>query len=242
MDKYFTRAIPIDTSDSNINLNCSTISIATNNVDKVYIAQLNTHEVVMTDLNLKIIKTIGGYGDRDLRLRNDFDDSDKGRDFLAYPTSVVYYKGLVYVCDHRNNKIQVYTENLDYFDTLKILFKPYQLCIGNDLIAVTRNDKSENILYFYTLKPFEFKVSYNKMNVNISVINSQFYGYAFETKSLHCFDQNGKFIEEIRMKFLENYDSRNYKNEYEERLDGFIFQIDDDYFFTHYERSLYYRF
>ncbi len=242
MDKYFTKSIPINNAETNINMNSSTISIATNNIDKIYVAQLNTHEVLMTDMDLKLIRRIGGYGSRDLRLRNDFDDMDKDRDYLAYPTSVFYYKGLVYICDHRNYKIQVYTENLDYYGTLKLDFKPYQLCIANDLIAITQNDKSDNTLYFFTLNPFKLKASYKKMNVNLSVINSQFYAYAYTTKSLHCFNENGEFVEEIKMKFIENYDPRNYKNEYEERLDGFIFQIDEDYFFTHYDRSVFYKF
>ena len=203
------------------------ISIATNNHDKIYLASLNSHEVICTDLNLKLIKVIGNGG--------------RHIEQISYPTCVFYYKGLVYICDHRNERIQVFTEDLTYKSTLKLSFKPNQICIANDLMAIKAAIKYEPKLFFYTLEPcFKQKYAYEIKDCNLSVVNSNFYAYCNDGKILYCYNDIGELVESIHVKFLDNLKS--YKNEYEEQLDGFIFNIDDVFLISNYESSSMHKF
>ncbi len=208
---------------------CSIISVTSNYVDKIYFANINTHEVMCLDFDFNIIKSIGTYGSR-------------LQDQVSYPVSVRFHRGQLYVSDYRNCRIQVFNEDLSYSKTLDLNFKPGQICISNNIIAIKPYDQKDTMLSFYTLEPFKRKCTHDDVIGNISQVNSNFYAYCFNDKKLLCYSEDGVLIEDIKLKFLDSLPPCKGRNDDEEHFNGFIASIDDAFIFMWYDRTSIFKF
>ena len=65
----------------------------TNHKDKIYVSNSEENRVIVTDLELNMIKIIGTHG--------------KSNDQFDHPRGVSYYKSYIYICDYGNIRIQI---------------------------------------------------------------------------------------------------------------------------------------
>jgi DNA-binding beta-propeller fold protein YncE len=75
---------------------------------KIYISDHHNHRILMTDLELNLIKTIGSRGNENYQFR--------------YPRGMCFCKnGLLYITDYLNGRVQILNRNLEYTKTLKVM-------------------------------------------------------------------------------------------------------------------------
>ena len=152
---------------------------------KIYISDHHNHQVLMTDLELNFIKSIGSRGNGD----NEF----------KYPRGMCFKKDFLYVCDYLNSRIQIFNKDLEYYKSLKVDICPTQVKASNTLLCLKSDPL--NIEYFYDLEDLSFirKID-NCTGTILSEINSSLYLYNdFSEKKVCCFNSNGVIDDEIRL-------------------------------------------
>jgi hypothetical protein len=153
----------------------------TNHKDKIYISNSEENRVIITDLELNMIKIIGTYG--------------KSNDQFDHPRGISYYESHIYICDYGNLRIQVLDgETLEFEKQIELDYNPVQIKLANNVAVVG----SLFSLYFYNLIDFSLIRKYDGHNGTISVLNSNFYEYFAFNQRFYCYSRSADIIEEIQ--------------------------------------------
>lgn len=161
----------------------------TSNIDenKVYICDHSNNRIFMIDSELNYKSVFGGK-------------CGKQNEQFDCPLGIDYFKNFVFICDSRNKRIQKLTNNLTFSSSYTLSYLPWQIKIGDSLACV--RDLLYSNIYFHDVNTFQIKLNYSGHNGSISMVNSYFYEYYYQNKTLYCYDQNGKLHEEIQMNSL----------------------------------------
>lgn len=168
------------------------LSVATNGINSIYIAQ-ETCEIIKTDFDFKLISIIGQQ--------------------FAIPTKIIFYEGSLYVCDSYNFRLQELNEELILQESYALNFKPWKFNIIQNTACV--RPIGETFVSFYNLKPFYFKAKVHDVSGDILAFKSWFYLFQNENSQFVCFDVNGLIVEDVVIKIKKciAFDAILYKNE-----------------------------
>ena len=189
---------------------------AIHNDKGIYITGDENHCIYLMDNELNIIKTFGSEGD--------------GMDQFFYPCSICCQNDYLFVSDNLNKRIQIFTLDLKYHDTIRLDFYPQSIALSNTTIGIhksdySNNEKKDEKIYFYDLKTKTLKKEYPNISGRISLIDSHFYVLTCEPpKKLFIFDQEGELIDEASVESISKYIKGFW--------DGFMFLTKDNLFVT----------
>ena len=170
--------------------------------NRIYFTNRDSHEVIMTDLNVCKIKSFGSIGS----IERQFND----------PCGICYIDGFVYVCDSKNERIQILNEELEYCKSVPLDYEPWLIKGSNNLICIERNDGQG--ISFYDLKAnFSLIHNYEHGWGKISNLNGCFYECCVKKKRIYCYDEEGSIIEEINIDRFDNIISNSW--------DGYLFSF-----------------
>ena len=113
----------------------------------------------LLDINLNQVKIVGDQPDR------------SGEYLLEYPCGLCCYEDYLYVCDNRIPRIQIFTLDLNYVDTIMLeSYSPCRIQISESTIGVYCFDA----ILFYDLKTRALKHEYNFSSYEMNYIDSIF--------------------------------------------------------------------
>lgn len=158
----------------------------------IYILDELHSQIIMTDFNFKKLDSYGNYGSN----KNQFDD----------PSSFCFFNDYLYVSDRNNERIQILTPDLEYFNSIQLNYKPYMVKVTNKRICVTCVETtSERGVYFYDSDSLKLKHKYEESVGKLSEINASFYLLCCNSKVLHCFNTDGILIKQVNVDRLGEY-------------------------------------
>ena len=159
---------------------------AASNIDegKVYICDHGNNRIFMVDAELNYL---GVFGSKCGKQNDQFD----------CPLGIDFFKNFLYICDSRNKRIQKLTNNLKFSSSYALGYLPWQIKIGDSLACI--RDLFYSNIYFHDINNFQIKISYSGHNGFITAINTYFYEYYYQNKTLYCYDQDGNLYDEIQI-------------------------------------------
>jgi hypothetical protein len=145
-------------------------SIAINQENQVYISDVANHRIIMTDLNFYLIKSVGFRGD--------------SIDGFCCPFSICYKNHNLYICDTFNHRIQIYSYDLKFIESIKLSIQPFSIQVSDSIICI-------NCKYFYNVNTLALDHEHENYFNKVSEINSCFYSYDCILGRIYCFNQKG---------------------------------------------------
>jgi hypothetical protein len=135
------------------------------NKDILYIYNRVKHAIIMVNTDFQMIKYVGGI--------NDF----------GFVKGLCYQNGFLYVSDYDRCCINVYSEKLDFLNSVQIGYRPLRLKANNSMVCVEVFREDEFSLVFYSLDSLKSKTKTTYLskfscgldNQRLSEIDSQFY-------------------------------------------------------------------
>ena len=147
----------VKTTNSIDNKPISPSCLTSNQLDSLFISDLNDETIILCDFNFKLIKRIGGHGD----LVGQFD----------HISDLTYSNHCLYACDTYNQRIQCFdSSDLSFLNSLQFDYEPYQLKIYNKIACVL----GSSFIYFYDLNCFNLIRKYDCGDCTIDLINTHF--------------------------------------------------------------------
>ena len=113
--------------------NFSCYGLATNNKNRIYLTNILNNKLIVTDYDFNIIKSFGNSND------NQFNR----------PRGLYFNKNL-YICDTDNKRVDIFSENLNYIQSVNFSFKPHNIKTTNStafLIGEINGGKSWAFIY-----------------------------------------------------------------------------------------------
>ncbi len=155
-----------------------------------YICDNLNDRILITDLDFNFIKSVGSKGSGNCQFNGPYD--------------ICFSNSKFYICDFLNKRIQVYSKDFDFLTPLKVEYYPWKIKSTNSTICVVANN--QNGIYFYNSNDFHLIRNYNHFDFlgRISQINSMFYEFNHQTKTVSCYDENANLKEQITLKDLDN--------------------------------------
>lgn len=179
-DKQFKNVKTIDTiNDSNFELN----SIASNYINRLYVTNNYTNQLMMTTLDFNYLKSCNAFR---------FD----------LPRGMCFYNDHLYVSDCGHDRIQKLNADLNFVHSYPLEFTPVDIKIDNNTVFI--RSTADTSFYVFSLNTFTLKYKYDGHCGNLSQLFSNFYEYFPPDMKFFCYDQNGRFVEEIK---TEGYDN-----------------------------------
>jgi hypothetical protein len=176
------------------------VAVAIDSPKRIYFTNRDSHEVIMTDLNVNKIKSFGSIG----QLNDQFND----------PCGIAYIEGLVYVCDSKNERIQILHSGLEFCKSVPLDYEPWLIKGSSNVVCIERNDGQG--ISFYNLKDnFSLIQNYYHGWGKISNLNGSFYECCVKKKRIYCYDEEGSLIDEINVERFDNIISNSW--------DGYLF-------------------
>jgi hypothetical protein len=160
------------------------LGIAINFEEKrLYISDNYNHRIIMTDLDFNFIRSVGS----------------KGTEYSKFhgPYDICLISNNLYICDFNNNRIQIYSKNLELIKSVKLDYQPWKVKGTNSIICVESNSPCG--INFYNLNDFNLIQNYDHGLCRISQINSNIYEYCSKTKTIYCYDERANVKEEISL-------------------------------------------
>jgi sugar lactone lactonase YvrE len=157
-------------------------SISFNKKNELYISDYKENCIHKMDFNLNLIKSFGGT-------------KGKGNNQFYFPDGLSCKEDLLYVCDLRNERIQILSLDFEYVDTIKLDYIPRSIKISDSTICIAGEDGA---LYFYNLKNKELKNKYKDVSGRIHKVDSNFY-VSNDNGKIQCFDRDGILITKLSM-------------------------------------------
>ena len=146
----------------------------------IYITDRDKHCLHLMDLNLNIIRSFGSIG--------------SGNQNFKYPLSICIENNLLYVTDCKNKRIQVFNNNFEFIDGIKLTGNPFSIKFSDKTIGIC----SSNGVYFYDITTKTLKNEYKNIIGKMNSINNNFYLLSNQPlKRLYCYDNDGNLVEEI---------------------------------------------
>lgn len=165
--------------------------IATNGEDRIYITELITHSVIMTDLQFRLIKSFGTKGTTEV---NEF----------TYPFGLSYSYNNLYVCDAMNKRLVKLSPNLEFVEAFKVDYYPWIVKVLGNTICIKTGDTNE--LNFYEASSFQIKAKYALDKGRIGLIDNGFYELNVEKKKVNVFNEDGNLTRSLDLKDpIKNY-------------------------------------
>ena len=131
----------------------------------LYITDKLNHIIIVLDFELSRIKSIGSLGSSS----NQFNS----------PWGICCKDGILYICDNGNQRMQIFNKELEFIDTIKMDYQPWEIKITNSSIFVQAG--SIKSLFIYELNSFRLKQKIDNPAeyCRLSVINSNVYRFNF---------------------------------------------------------------
>lgn len=149
----------------------------------IYLTNRDSHEVIITDLELNKLSSTGNKGSFD----NQFN----------CPEDIFYYKAKIYICDHFNKRIQVLNEDLSFDSRFQVESYPSQIRITKNLCCITATSS----IYYYDLKSFNMKIKHSMHGAGrLSLLaDTYFYKYlSFNGVKFKIFNNEGQLVEDVQ--------------------------------------------
>ena len=167
-----------------------------------YISDHGNHCIYLINKELNIIKTFGSEG--------------SCMDQFIDPLTIFCQNEYLFVSDSGNKRIQIFTLDLNYHDTIQLNFHPLSIAVSSTTIGIEGSDKT----YFYDIKTKILKKEYPKIDGRISLIDSNFYVAIYkQPKKFVIFDQEGELIDECSVESISEH--------IQYHRDGFMFSTED---------------
>lgn len=182
----------IKTIDKIENSSFKALSLATNNIDMIYISDFEHNRIIVCNYDFKLLFKMGKRG--------------SGNTQFNGPSGIFYYEKNLFVCDANNQRIQKFDGvELNYLKTYKTDINPYSIKITNSIAAVKEEDG--NIVYIYDMPDFNLKFKYERDGC-VFVYKSLFCQFEFQCMKMHCYDERAKKYDEISLVGLDeiNFD------------------------------------
>jgi hypothetical protein len=158
-------------------------SIAINDEDQLYVSDVERNRIMLLDLDFNLLKSVGTRGNNN--------------DEFCTPFSICYKYHYLYVCDTFNKRIQIYSDQLKYIESINLQIMPFSIQISNTSICI-------NCKYFYDLNTLELIREYDEYYFHrVSEIYSRFYACNFNLNTIYCYDEKGNLSWQIHQQDLE---------------------------------------
>ena len=161
---------------------------------KLFIADNLNQRIIMTDLEVNFIKSVGSEGAK----INQFDG----------PYDLCLLNNNLYVCDYNNKRIQVYNTELIFSKSLRVDYQPWKIKTSNSMLFI---QSVENGLFIYNSNDFSLLKKFEHGQCRISKLDSDIYKFNHQTKKLYCYDEHANLKKEISLTFV----NENFKNVWE---------------------------
>lgn len=160
-------------------------SLALNRRNQVYFSCYGQKCILLLDLNLNRLKKVS---------RTNIENTEY---LFELPNGLCCYEDCLYVCDLCNRRIQIFTLDLNYEDTIFFeRYHPRGIQISDSTIGVS----CEEAILFYDLKTRALKHEYTFSSYEMSYIDSIFFAFGMKNPAkIYSFDSNGTLIEEIKL-------------------------------------------
>lgn len=148
--------------------------ITSNNLDRLYISDLNDDTIIICDYDFKQINEFGVNGSE----INQFD----------HISDLTYSNGYLYVCDTYNQRIQCYLtqpSDLQFAYALQLDIEPEQIEVYNVNLACIYGNLA---LRFYDLNNFSLIIKHQLNDSTICLINNYIYQLDYIDNKFQVFD------------------------------------------------------
>ena len=186
-DENFNLIKTVETLNKNYILNPYGISVDMEE-KRLFISEKEKNKILMTDFEFNEIKVIGTCGAGNQQFNN--------------PCGIHFKTNHLYICDKGNKRLQIYSKDLDFVNSLKLDFEPWTTKASNLMLSIESAYVSG--IWFYKLSDLSFYRKYDNGFCRISEINFQFYEFNFRSKKIICYDNNGDLNEEIFLNRIED--------------------------------------
>ena len=158
-----------------------------NKTNCVYISDTFLNQIIMTDLELNKIKSVGcGFktGEKDL---------------FKKPMGIFSHENsFLYVCDHENQRIQILNDKLEFKESVYLVFSPCAIKISEKVAILTGISGLKSTTCIYDFKDWVLKEKYEHGEVSLSKLSSYFFEISKESK-LYCYNSDGYLIDTINL-------------------------------------------
>ena len=152
---------------------------AINDRNEIYVSSSQKHSIISFDLNLNQLKQFGSQGAENNQLN--------------CPYGLCCHGDYLYICDNRNNRIQILNFDFQYVSTIQVNDCPIRVQISSTTIGVSCNQAT----MFYDLVSYALKYKHNIYGTfNMNYIDSIFCALNVHQKKFYFFDLDGNFLEE----------------------------------------------
>ena len=145
-----------------------------------YILNIIYHRITVTDFEMNFIEYFGSKGE--------------GNNEFNYPKSLCFKNECLYVSDSCNKRIQIFNEELELINSLKLDESPDTIKVSSAVICI--KFCTDSTIHFYNLHDLSFHKKFDNV-FRINEINSNFFLLNFESLSVTCHDAYGNLKEEI---------------------------------------------
>ena len=149
---------------------------------KIYISDCKNHQIIMTDFELKFIKSVGSEG--------------KGDYQFNFPGGIYFLNNNLYVCDSFNERIQIFNQNFEFVNSVRLLLSPLKILASDSMFCVISHSTH---IYLFSIKDFKHHKTLDYYGGTVSEVNSWFYKFNYYTKKFYCFDNEGELEENFTL-------------------------------------------
>jgi hypothetical protein len=159
------------------------LRITSNDKNRIYITDLTSCQVIMTDFDFNKINAVG--------------DKGSGEYEFNYPNGIAYFEKKLYVCDSDNKRLQVLTDNLEFERQIALDYEPWIIKISTErVVCISQFDQAG--LNFYDFDTFVIKYTYKGHGYGkISEICSYFIEACKKESKIYFYDYKGCLTNEM---------------------------------------------
>jgi hypothetical protein len=152
-----------------------------NEKNEILISDCESHQIIVTDIELNKIKSVGTHGLKFNQFNN--------------PSGICFHKnGDLYICDELNSRITVFNNDLNFKTSINLDYYPWRIKISNSTAFVKTYPLK---LYIYDLESWMLKTTYD----NITRVH-ELSPYFFTISSLsilNLYDSSGDLLDKINV-------------------------------------------
>ena len=156
--------------------------------EKLYILDHQHNRILMTDLEFNLIKSVGSRGIENEHFR--------------CPNDLCLINNNLYVCDTDNYRIQVFSKDLEFIKSEKVIDKPWKIKASSHSLII---QSVRCRIFFYDLNDFNLLQKYYHGRCRISKINSNIYAINHKEKFMFCYDEKGNLKEKVHLTSINEY-------------------------------------
>lgn len=166
---------------NNKKLNCC--MAATNNQDKIYLCEYNSHKIKIIDYRFNQLNE--PFNDSKQQKISNRLTSNEYTGFY-YPYDMCFQNNCLYVCDLSNRIIKL-TQNLEYEFEFKVDFQIRQMIILNQVICL--NTFNYDKIYFLNVNTFQLMNFYENRHGPLCTLDDKYlYEFSKNGEYIYCYD------------------------------------------------------